>query len=63
MYEKLAISNDICIRTVLGPSHSVSVVLKDTFVCGLPGLLGIAVHSQWPILFSYDAFRSAASCL
>jgi len=28
-------------------------VLKDTFVSGLPGLLGPAVYPQWSVLFSY----------
>jgi len=38
---------------VLDPSLWTSGVLNDVFVSGLPGLVGLSVHSQWSLSFQY----------
>jgi len=44
---KIAVNNYVRCCTVLEPALWVSGVLKNTFVSGLSGLLGLAVHPQW----------------
>jgi len=47
---------------VLDPSLWISGVLNDVFVSGLPGLVGLSVHSQWSLSSQYARALICRSC-